>query len=338
MPDHRKDGAVKSAPPDPLSPAEAAKKKRRRRGRLTCLLGIFAGVAGLVAGRLGELWIHFDLFAQFTVHFLILAVACLIGFFMPRARALTALTVIIASVLGISLWTHWVSQEPRPVSTLGAKEVALKLVQYNTWFENGRIEEVAASIEAMDGDVVTLLEFGSNKKPILERLRSRYPHQYDCLELDYCNLVVLSKYPFAEPPNAKARWVGPPYVEVHFGPELANLTLFGVHTLRFPHQRAQFTQLNELTKVVDARPDPLVVMGDFNATPFSRQIRAFSERTNLQRLTYLPSWPARIQLPQLAIDHVFVSAGIRVLDDERIGPNGGSDHNPITMTLAIPRP
>jgi endonuclease/exonuclease/phosphatase family metal-dependent hydrolase len=51
----------------------------------------------------------------------------------------------------------------------------------------------------------------------------------------------------------------------------------------------------------------------------------------------LPSWPARLGLPQLAIDHVFVSSGIGVLADQRILPNSGSDHQPIAIEIAIPR-
>jgi endonuclease/exonuclease/phosphatase (EEP) superfamily protein YafD len=294
------------------------------------------GLGGLLAGRMGDLWIHFDVFAQLTVHFLIVAVGFLLGIVMPRARVLTAMVLILASFLGISIWTHMVSAGPRIVSTPGAQEVPLRLLQFNTWYDNGRIDEIVGELERNDADVVTLLEFGPNKKPILERMRSRYPYQYSCLAIDYCNLVLLSKYPFAEPPQARVNWDGPPYVQAKFGPELGNLTLFGIHTLRFPHQRAQFTQLANLSKLIETQPAPLVVMGDFNATPFSRQIRTFAQRTGLQRLTYLPSWPARFQLPQLAIDHIFVSSGIRVLEDERTGQNAGSDHHPITLTIGIP--
>ena len=337
MSEYRKGAAGETALPGNISPIEFAKKRRHRRGRFTCLLGLLAGAAGLVAGRLGDLWIHFDVFAQLTLHFLVIAVACLVGFFMPRARALTALVLIIAAVLAISLATHMVSKAPRVVSTAGPQEASLRLVSFNTWYHNDRIDDVATSVEAMDGDIVTLLEFGPGKKPILDRLKARYPYQFDCLNFDYCNLVILSKYPFTETPEAKASWDGPPYVHARFGPELGNLTLIGVHTLRFPHQRAQFTQLNFLARLVEAQPTPVVVMGDFNATPFSRQVRTFAERTGLRRLTYLPSWPARLQLPQFAIDHVFVSPSIRLLEDERIGNNAGSDHNPITLGIAIPR-
>ena len=51
-------------------------------------------------------------------------------------------------------------------------------------------------------------------------------------------------------------------------------------------------------------------MGDFNATPFSRILGVLQDSANLTRLTNLPSWPSQLGLPQIAIDHIFVSPGI----------------------------
>jgi endonuclease/exonuclease/phosphatase family metal-dependent hydrolase len=41
-------------------------------------------------------------------------------------------------------------------------------------------------------------------------------------------------------------------------------------------------------------------------------------------------------MPQLAIDHVFVSPQLRVLEEPRIGRRSGSDHYPVTVTVAVP--
>ncbi len=299
-------------------------------------MGMLLAAASLGAGRLGALWIHFDVFAQFTLHFAVALAAFLLGFVMPRARVLTALAVMIAGCLAIPLYAHKVSGVPRPMASIAPDETPVKLISFNSWYSNDNVDAIARVIQDEDSDLVALMEFGPNKKPILEALKSRFPHQFDCLQIAYCNLVILSKHPFAEPPQARVTWDGPPYALARFGPELGNLTLVAVHTLRFPHQRAQFTQLGHLARLVAGIPSPVVVMGDFNATPFSRQIGTFGDRTGLRRLTYLPSWPARWQLPQLAIDHVFVSPAIRVIEDQRILPNAGSDHNPITITVAIP--
>ena len=76
-------------------------------------------------------------------------------------------------------------------------------------------------------------------------------------------------------------------------------------------------------------------MGDFNATPFSRLLGTFANRSHMNRLTSLPTWPTWLSLPQVAIDHVFVSRGIRILEAARIGGNAGSDHYPVIVGLAV---
>ena len=60
------------------------------------------------------------------------------------------------------------------------------------------------------------------------------------------------------------------------------------------------------------------------------------DSANLIRLTNLPSWPSLVGLPQIAIDHIFVSPGIRLLEAEQIGEAAGSDHYPVTVRIAVP--
>jgi len=55
----------------------------------------------------------------------------------------------------------------------------------------------------------------------------------------------------------------------------------------------------------------------------------------MNRLTELPTWPSAVELPQLAIDHIFATQGIRVLAKQQIGKPAGSDHYPIVMTLGV---
>jgi endonuclease/exonuclease/phosphatase (EEP) superfamily protein YafD len=57
---------------------------------------------------------------------------------------------------------------------------------------------------------------------------------------------------------------------------------------------------------------------------------------NLSRVTFLPTWPAAAGLPQIAIDHIFISPGIRLLEAARIGEAAGSDHYPVTARIAVP--
>jgi endonuclease/exonuclease/phosphatase (EEP) superfamily protein YafD len=194
---------------------------------------------------------------------------------------------------------------------------------------------VEAEVNRIDADIIVLVEVGNNKKPALDRLKSRYPHQAKCFNIDFCNLVILSKFPIAES-SAQVKWEGAPYLMAKLGPELGGLSVIAVHTIRFPHSRAQFRQTTALSALIEKTPGRKLVMGDFNATPFSRIIQAIQTRTGLIRLSGLPSWPSHLELPQIAIDHIFVSPGIHAVETLRIGEAAGSDHYPIISTIAVP--
>lgn len=320
----------------PLPPEEEPRRKKRKpTGRLECKLGLLLGLLGLGASRLGQLWVPFDVFAQFTLQFGVVALGFLVGCLMPRAKLLAAFVVIVVGIVAIGAWPHVASREARVLSALQPGERALRVASFNTLWVNQNADAVRAEIERLDADVITLIEMGPAKRRIMDELRARYPFQFDCYGLDYCNSVVLSKLPFSDT-EARGRWDGPSYIRVRLGPEAGGLTVFGVHTIRFPHARAQFRQALELASLIERTPGPQLVMGDFNATPFSRILEVLQDGANLTRFTNLPSWPSQAGLPQIAIDHIFASPGIRLLESEQIGEAAGSDHYPVTVRIAVP--
>jgi endonuclease/exonuclease/phosphatase (EEP) superfamily protein YafD len=320
------------------APDAAALKaaKVRRRGRAACAWVFLLGLVGLAAGRLGVLWIDFDVFAQFTLQFGIIALAGLIGFVMRRGRTLTTLVLIILGYFGIGLWPHIASynvvSEP---SGLTEKGRVLKILSFNSSLQNLDGEAVAKEVERHAPDIVVLIESGSEKRQVFERLRTSFPYQVNCLEIAYCDMAVLAKFPIAEH-EGHVLWRGPPTIRAIFGPELNGLSVFGVHSTRFPHQRSQLIQMVELAKYVDRSPGEHIVMGDFNATPYSRQLQTFQRNSGLNRLTYLPTWSSKlVQLPQIDIDHIFVSASLEPLGRAFIGGSAGSDHYPVIATIRM---
>ena len=311
-------------------------KKPRRRTRTACFIGLLIGLAGLAAGRAGALWIDFDVFAQFTLQFGLIAIACFFGMFM-RARGVISAALIVIGYIGIGLWPHIASDRAASLSPAQPGSQQLKLMSFNASLHNFDVEAVAAEIQRNDPDIVVLIESGSEKREVFDRLREQFPHQVNCLDIVFCDMAVLAKSPVASN-EAHVLWRGPPVIRVTFGPELNGLTIYGVHTSRFPYQRVQLTQLIELAKFVDRAPGERVVMGDFNSTPYSRLLQTFQRNSGLQRLTFLPTWPAILQLPQLDIDHIFISSGLAPAGQARIGKSAGSDHYPVIATISISTP
>lgn len=320
----------------PLQPDDApAKKKRRATGSLECKLGLLLGLAGLAGSRLGQLWIAFDVFSQFTLQFAVVTIGFLIGWAMPRGKLLAAFIVMVIGILAIGTWPHVASRVPTVTGQAGPGERALKVASFNTLWSNDDAEAVKAEIIRIDADVVNLIEMNPSKRRILNELKDRYPYQTHCYDVAYCNFVILSKLPFAES-EAKGKWNGPPFIKVRLGPEAGNLTVFGVHTIRFPHSQAQFRQVTEIADLIEKTPGPRLVMGDFNATPFSRILEVLVDKANLTRLTMLPSWPSQAGLPQIAIDHIFISPGLKSIEAAQIGEPAGSDHYPVSARIAVP--
>lgn len=340
------DAAARPASGTGAGQERTAPRKPRKPGQFECKLGVLLGLAGLVASRLGQLWIAFDVFAQFTLQFAVVTVAFLAGFLVPRGKLLTAFILFVAGIAAIGIWPQLASQAPRTLDMAKAGERELKVASFNSWYESRTPGLVRAEIERLDADVITLVEISpSGRDEMFTALRARYPYQATCFETAYCNLAILSKLPIAAT-EARIAWDGPPLIMAKLGPEAGNLTVFGVHTIRFPHSRAQYQQVGALVAWLTTIPGRKLVMGDFNATPFSRIPQLIARNAGLKRLTDLPSWPARLtwspdwpplaHVPQMAIDHIFASPELRQLETEQLGEPAGSDHFPVSLRLAVP--
>ncbi|MDE2446425.1 MAG: endonuclease/exonuclease/phosphatase family protein [Alphaproteobacteria bacterium] len=322
----------------PLDPEPKKPKRRKHRDWSGATFGLLLGTFGMFGARLGQLWIGFDIFAQFWVQFGFIALASALGLFSPRYKTLVAVVFCVVFVAGYSVWPHYVSSGPAsPVAAARDGEVVLRVASFNTFAENNNLDAIANEILRLDADVVTLVEFSATKAAVLGKVRKVYPYQQQCVNVAIaCETAIISKSPLTYVSDLDY-WEGPPYLMAQMGPEFGNVAIVAAHTSRFPHQRAQLKQVLALVKLLELQPSRIILMGDFNATPFSRITQVIADNLGLTRLTFLPTWPATFGLPQIAIDHIFVSPSIRALDHERIGEFAGSDHYPITITLAVPK-
>lgn len=321
-------------PATTIAQPREAKRRRPGRGRLRCILGILLFGGLLAATRLSQLWLSFDVLSHFTLHFAILVAVFTVGYFMPFGRVLTAFVLALLSFAGIGAYAHYVSESTHVLGVLQPGEQPLRLMTFNTRLQSENSEALVNEIRRLDPDVATLIEFGENKRVVLNQLKSDYPYSVDCAGVRFCNLAIISKTPILSS-EFKGIWKGPPLIRATLGGRLSGVSVIGMHSIRAPHVRAQFSQMSELAEYIN-QGGKFVIMGDWNATPFARLLAIFSDRTGLRRLTSLPSWPGYVEMPQLAIDHIFVSPEIRLLEESRIGRRSGSDHYPVAVTVAVP--
>lgn len=325
----------KTTVPDKQAPSQDKPKRRKHRQWGGAVVGVLFGLGGLLAGRLGQLYAYFDVFAQFGAQFSAIAVGFGLGCLLPRYRAIAGFAITSILLAAYAAWPHYVSRNTaQGPFTVEAGEQVVRVGQFNTFESNFDNDALAAEILRLDADVMTLIEFEAPRVPLLAKIAQRFPYQYVCNDVPHCNLAIISKVPF-ESTSGNGIWVGPPLVKAALGGPLRGLTVYGVHTTRFPRSRAQLQQMQNLVYELSGESGNLLVMGDFNSTPFSRLPSLLEQGAGLNRVTSLPTWPATFGLPQLAIDHIFIGSSLRVLARERIGNPSGSDHYPITMTLAF---
>ncbi len=307
-----------------------------RSGRVVCLLGMALACFGLGTSYLSQFWIVLDVFSHFTLHFVIAIIAFATGFFMRSRKVATAMLLMIAGVVAIGLWAHTAERELVSGAPTRDGQRELKVVAFNTWKNNHDLQAITAEVLRLDADVVVMVEYGPNKQSIGAMLRATYPYQFPN-EAKWGALVsMFSKYPLTNT-RVQGPWHGPVYVRGQLGPEWGGVTILGTHLIRPPYFNAQREQLKYLVGVVNLIEGPKIVMGDFNATPYSVMIRSFKSETGMQRLTSLPTWPAiGPRLPQLAIDHIFVDPSIKSNGTAVSGRFAGSDHLPVGAVLVLP--
>ncbi len=340
--------------------------------RWCCLLGI-AGISFLALGALmgfvSPLLDALNHFQPFVFAGTLLALV--IGIFGFRKhrwhKGIITLAflgfVSSATIVVPELASSWVSRPSPP-----PEQRVIKLLSHNLFGVNWQMELVAEEIAAEDPDILAFQEYFSGQYSRLHRLIIRdYPYFFRCGGGRRAFVAIYAKMPFELTPasfcprNVPLRSDALGRIAARF--KLEDGRTFTVMTtqLNWPVQvsplfkgelsisaRLEATsarqegELSELAKAVRLVEEPLVLVGDFNSTPWSYALRGFVSSAGLRRQTrnmmtyptifYLGEWVQT--LPFLPIDHMMSSPGI-VVHSIRTGPPAGSDHLSLIAEFSV---
>ena len=306
-------------------------------GGLAILLLALAMFGAVIEPRL-------DLLTHFAYPLLLLAVTCFaISLFIsrkkPGAQRLVAAMALIACLVltGPELVARFAPH------TAPAGEAQLRVMSYNLWWLNRSPDKARAVVRGSGADVVLLIESAGRLRSVAAGLKDVYPHQSLCP----CGLSILSRWPITDDYVRRDTRPGPQTVpSINWAVIDApggEVTVMGVH-LQWP-TKPELQKLEQATLLKEAAPfdrRSLIVMGDFNSTPWSVFLKRQDQLFAMERRTRgLPTWPARLPLseqwrapfPFMPIDHVYAGKAWRTLGARR-GPSGGSDHYPVIVTLS----
>jgi endonuclease/exonuclease/phosphatase (EEP) superfamily protein YafD len=275
-----------------------------------------------------------DLPSHFVIQYLAASVVliCAAGF-------LDSLTGIFLSAC--SLVANWAALAPLlpgkpPKVPEGPK---LRILQANLLKSNDRPELLRQLIMDEHPDIITCAEVNPVFAAMLQDLKGEYPHQLITAGTDSYRLALLSKSPLLK------------VEQVAFGGARTDAILFRVSldgkiidavSLHPYTPNANIKSRDSEFEAIAARfaaekPENLMLMGDFNATPWCPALKQLTKTLKLsnarEKRGIHTTWPAFLPfLFRIPIDHVLVSANLGVAGFgacRRIG----SDHLPTLTTI-----
>jgi endonuclease/exonuclease/phosphatase (EEP) superfamily protein YafD len=218
----------------------------------------------------------------------------------------------------------------------------MRVATFNLLDWNDRMDDVAKFLAASDADVIVLEETThAHLAKLRQALRTRYPHI-----LGDWSIVILSKHPILAhgrvDPEGYPPWVSPMARWARIEVKGVAVEIAGVHLARPFHPALQDQDYAALTAFLRSRDLPLVVVGDFNAAPWTVRFADLTRTTGLApHNTLYPTWPMELRdipiLPLVPIDNVATSREFMALGAEA-GPRLGSDHRPFIADIALSEP
>jgi endonuclease/exonuclease/phosphatase (EEP) superfamily protein YafD len=290
-----------------------------------------------------DLWLA-DLAAQLRAHYAAAGLLAAVALTGVRRPVWAAIAVLCA---GANVWLV-MHDLPGNAGTAHASEIAaqqsgesLRLAAINVHYRNAQYERVIGLMRTQRPDVAVLSEITDNWRVGLQALRAEYPYEVFTGAGRSSGVLLLSRWPIERSTVVDFGPLTEPAVLAHLNVGGRTLNVLGVH-LSWPMgaevSAHRNQQLKMITVLARATPAPLVVLGDFNITPWSPRFRDMVSASGLAPAAgsgWQPTWPVHLGAAGIQIDHVLVSRDVSVRAFER-GEAVGSDHWPVLVEV-MPR-
>lgn len=296
-------------------------------------------VSVLLIGFMGQLFWPFDLFSHFRVHCVVALVLC--AFVLVGLRDWKGgLVAILAAALGAMPLIKYVVPANPPLQL--ERGPSLRAMSLNTWFRNEDANRLVGYLETSGADLIVLQEISEDQARGLHARLEVYPYAF----VDGAagsDSVLLSRWPITDAELVPLSPEGVSAIRATIDWNGQPITLIGAH-LHWPigprSSERRNAELAGLALLTQSHIGPLVLLGDFNITPWSPHFPPFLEISGLQDCAVGhgldPTWPSHLIAFGIRIDHCFASPHWRVLDAQ-IGPHVGSDHRPLWVELQFER-
>lgn len=297
-----------------------------------------AALAGLALATFGSFlagwawWL--DVLSDFRVQYAAAAALLALAALAMRRMKEMVLALALLGLNGIALAPHLAPAPDGPAT--------MKVIGFNLDFHNTDTAPTLDFLRRENADVVVVTEVTEVWRSALDRLSDIYSHRFfgplcRCPGKTPHTIGLLAKRPWEDIGVERSDLTNRVFaVWARFPSASPSLTVAGVHIMNPINGFAvlQRAETEALVSVVKRFKGPLIVVGDFNMTPFSTRYEALLRKSGLRRADggLNTTWPALLTPLGLSLDHVLVGAGIRDAA-MRTGPRLGSDHLPVVGTF-----
>lgn len=226
---------------------------------------------------------------------------------------------------------------PPQLSSIGTD---LRVCAFNVLISNPQKNEAVEWVRHCDADLVVLVETDAAWCRAFDALKDLYPHRLAKSRADSFGIHLLSKHPILShqhriPPGGLV-----PLLEAVVSTPAGPVTVYGVHPLppmSGEAARSRDAYLRHLALDAGKKSGPVILLGDFNATPWSVAMRPLRDAGFVDASNgygHSATWSRRNPLLAIPIDHI-LTRGLPPPKSFIIGPDLGSDHRPILADLLL---
>lgn len=298
-------------------------------------------VVGVTSAILAPRFWLAELLVNFQVHYLACLLACLFLLVLLR-RQLTA-AIFLFGALFLALPVIPYLKLPFGEETVlkpADDERFYRTLTYNVLQGNTRTQDVADFIATQRIDFLLLLETDKSWSDEMEfELRDHYLHRFTKPRSDHQGITFYSKHPWKS--IRLVEELEEPTLEAIFDLPEGTLTILGVHPLP-PIRPALASRRNDFLRRLGEHAasfqDSLIVMGDFNVTPWSPHFKnllhtGLLEDSAVGRGLQNTWYRFPILFCGIPIDHALLRSV--ALNERFIGPPMGSDHRPLFLEFLV---
>jgi endonuclease/exonuclease/phosphatase (EEP) superfamily protein YafD len=305
-------------------------------------IALIGTAAASLAGLFAPLGWPFELFVHFRWQLGAAALALLLASLVlrrPWMMAVSFVTVATQWLPGALMSGRASAHEPAAPT---CSDDRLRVVTANARYANTNHAAMVAWLSRSGADIIALQEVTPEWALALEPLARIYPYRKVMARDDAYGIALLSRWALDDVWPVDFADDGLPSLVANVDVHGRRLRVIALHA-RWPVvpelQVARDRALQQAAALALTQPESTILLGDLNLTPyapaFARLVSESGLRDAFAGEAWRPTWQAGFWPLALPIDHVLVPRGSCVTEHE-IGPDVGSDHRPLQVTLHLP--